>query len=1009
MGVAGVVRGAIAAALTALVAGLLAAVPMTPAAAADQAYGYVYWQGNPNNTIIGTLRVSPSTWEAGDQVRLSLDYTLPNTEYHGCGALHPDVYHGGLLIRLGWSGGAVGSSTFSGAGPGRDTVEDQGPSSLYNTYDWWSSGTIHEDGRLAPGTYSVTATAPSAAAAAQAYIGAREINWSNPCGGNYYTTASWSARAPNPSGLEVTIAQSPERLVLGRDNDGDGDVDEDDATLELRVKVANVANSPVQDVVATGPVEIAQRPDLEDALEPLDDPVETEFGTLPPGGSKTLTYHYKVTGEVDAEASVTVQGLRNGTAVTKAGSGTVKAGQVVAPVVFLPGVLGSEIWCAPNGPLDRIWPPALGALDSPGTVGRPVQEQLMLLGPDGGSNASPECPQAGPRDAEYDEEHRLVPGTSGVVESVGPVDAYGVGMGDLARIVGPENFYAFGWDWRKDTAASLDRLDAVIDQAIEEARENQELADDDEDPKVQLVAHSYGGLLALDYASDPTRRDKLERVTTVGTPYLGAPKTAFSLLTGTESAFSNGWSRFTSMQTIFGGSNDVRSFAATARGLYNLWPAASYGRFLDVTGVGAPMEDGQIRDLIAAAGGVPAQWDAAQAKHAALWDRLDIGDLPWHMVVSGGVPTISRVRFEPGGTATPLTLGIELSAGDGTVPLPSQTMLAATGGGVSTGTIGGVHPKLTVGELCAVEHGSQMAAPGLYAQIEDWLLDGTSPEAGTACRAERAIVIDAVDSTLNVTGESDDENPVVPDPFGSSPSPQAARATVPTAGSAAGPMVGSATVPPGVAAASSILTVKEAEEAGLVTVVRSTGRALIMLDPASQLRLRLDPAPGQTLRVSTSMVDGSVTTPLAATVANTGPLYVVTDGAGGARPTATIDTAGPRPSAAPKPAYNVCTARLAVLPGQKPTRLTAKAAKKKIARKARAKIAVSATYQQKRKKRKAPGPVVVCEGATPLAQGSKRKLTLPKLAPGRHVLSVRYLGSAKARPATARVVVKVKR
>ncbi len=124
MGVAGVVRGAIAAALTALVAGLLVAVPVAPAAA-DDAYAYVYWQGNQNNTIIGTLRVSPSTWEAGDQVRLSLDYTLPNTEYHGCGALHPDVYHGGLLIRLGWSGGAVGSSTFSGAGPGTGTVEDQ--------------------------------------------------------------------------------------------------------------------------------------------------------------------------------------------------------------------------------------------------------------------------------------------------------------------------------------------------------------------------------------------------------------------------------------------------------------------------------------------------------------------------------------------------------------------------------------------------------------------------------------------------------------------------------------------------------------------------------------------------------------------------------------------------------------------------------------------------------------------------------------------------------------------
>ncbi|WP_141006026.1 lipase family alpha/beta hydrolase [Nocardioides humi] len=688
-----------------------------------------------------------------------------------------------------------------------------------------------------------------------------------------------------------------------------------------------------------------------------------------------------------------------------------KAGQVVAPVIFLPGVLGSEIWCAPAAPLDRIWPPFPGPLESPATFALPVQERLMLLGPDGNANASSECPQAGPRDAEYDAEHHLVPGTSGVVESVGPVDAYGSGMGELTRLVGPESFYAFGWDWRKDTSASLDRLDSLIDQAIEDARENQDYPDG-EDPKVQLVAHSYGGLLALDYASDSSRRAKLERVTTVGTPYLGAPKTAFSLLTGTESAVANGWSRFTSMQTIFGGTNDVRSFATTARGLYNLWPAASYGRFLDVAGVGSPMDDAQIRDLITAAGGVPALWEAAQAKHAALWDRLDIGDLPWHMVVSGGVPTISRVRFDPSGagTGTPLTIGIELSAGDGTVPLPSQTMLGATGSGVSTGTIGGVHPKLTVGELCAVEHGSQMAAPGLYAQIEDWLLDGTSPESGTACRADKAIVIDAIGSTLNLTEEEDDEDPVVPDPFASTGSPRSARATVPVPGSSAAPSVRAAS-------GSSVLTVKEAEEAGLVTVLRSTGRALVLLDPGSELRLRLDPAPGQTLRVSTSVVDGSVTTPLAAPVANAGPLYVVADGAGGATPTVTIGSADPKPPAGPTPPpFDVCASPVAAAAGAMPTKVSAKPANKTIRKKSRGKVVVAATYKKaggRKRAGKATGIVVLCEGTAQLAQATlkkgRRTVKLPVLGPGRHKVTVRYLGSAKARPQDKTVVIKVKR
>lgn len=997
------VLGALLAA--ALPVGLLVLLPPTSSATGARVIGTIRSPFVFDGPVIGTLSVTPAGWRAGDEVRLTLDYDFPvSTNSADCGLTY---HYGGRLLQVGWSFGGADPEPpnwrdwsmrpTSGEAPGYRVIP-------YDSSFGWNPAVdplVTPEGfartpKFGPGEFSVTTTAPSSGAMPWATI---HVSMDNPraCSLDGISTSAHYIPT-HDKGLEVTVAQSPEKLIRGKDNDGDGDVDDDDAILAVEVTVANVGTGVIEDIEAVDevePVKLTHSPGHEDAMAPIEEPIETEFGTLQPGQSRKLTYRYEVSGQVDAEAEIAVRGLRGGQEVLESGTGRIEAGQVIAPVVFLPGVLGSEIWCVPGAPLDRIWPPALGALESPGTFGRPVQEQMMLLTADGTANASAECPNAGPRDAEYDAEHNLVPGRSGVVESVAGVDAYGSGMRELVRIVEPESFYAFGWDWRKDTSASLDRLDALVDQAIEDARENQEYSDEDEDPKVQLVAHSYGGLLALDYASDPARRDKLERVTTVGTPYLGAPKTAFSLLTGTETAISGGWDQVKSMQTIFGGTNDVRSFSTTARGLYNLWPAASYGRFLDVAGVGSPMGDGQIRSLIAAAGGVPALWDSAQAKHAALWDRLDIGDLPWHLVVSGGVPTLSRVRFEPGGagSGTPLTIGIELAAGDGTVPLRSQTLLGSTDGGVSTGSIGGTHGELSVGELCAVQHGSQMADPALYAQIEDWLLLGDTPTSTAACRAQKAVVIDAVGSTLNLTAEQDQEDPSVPDPFaGLTPSPRLAAAQ------AAGPAV---------------LAVEEAVRTGLATVLRAGDQALILLDPDSAVSLRLDPAPGKRLRISTSLVDGKAATSLAGPVAGSGSLYVVADGSGGAHVTSGTSSGGP----GPRPPYNVCTAAPAASAGAKTTTLTAKPVARKVTKRARAKVAVTATYKAAVKGRKrtlpATGTLVVCDGAAKLVETKlkkgRRAIKLPRLAPGKHKLTVRYLGSGKATPKDRTVTIKVAR
>ena len=72
--------------------------------------------------------------------------------------------------------------------------------------------------------------------------------------------------------------------------------------------------------------------------------------------------------------------------------------------------------------------------------------------------------------------------------------------------------YVFSYDWRKSNSISAEKLNKEIQKILQETGKT----------KVDIVAHSMGGLVASSYYSK-YGSGKVDKIITCGTPYEGAP------------------------------------------------------------------------------------------------------------------------------------------------------------------------------------------------------------------------------------------------------------------------------------------------------------------------------------------------------------------------------------------------------------------------------------------------------------------------------------------------------
>lgn len=166
------------------------------------------------------------------------------------------------------------------------------------------------------------------------------------------------------------------------------------------------------------------------------------------------------------------------------------------PVVIIPGIMGSELY---DGQ-DFIWPNVGLLIDR-------VHDYFLL------------------DSLSLDENGDSIKDISlgNIVKKVPTVDTFEKLINDLEskNYVLNDNYFLFPYDWRLNLDDSID----LLKNKIEAIKSQTGFF------KVDIVAHSMGGLLAEDYVHQ-FGADNLNKMIFVGTPHLGAPKSAKVLLEG---------------------------------------------------------------------------------------------------------------------------------------------------------------------------------------------------------------------------------------------------------------------------------------------------------------------------------------------------------------------------------------------------------------------------------------------------------------------------------------------
>jgi hypothetical protein len=325
---------------------------------------------------------------------------------------------------------------------------------------------------------------------------------------------------------------------------------------------------------------------------------------------------------------------------------------------------------------------------------------------------------------------------------------------EYANTVG-RSVYFFSYDWRKSNAQTADELRSFIVSDLGAAQ-------------VDLVCHSMGGLVASNYVAR-YGMDRINTVTTLATPYEGAPKLINAVLN--YDFLNHGiWEPQESLDTNIGnilGDELLARFGLT-RDLKSGWPGVAelaptqeyvrgIGFFVDQSILGIPYAKEISLDTYNKYCGIIFDWaniEDQSASYTEYWfsrvinQQNSIRHEGYNVLaayentyfgVGTGRETLNTIIFKDGTTLDQMgsisrksRAGTLLGDGDGTVPYQSATMLGYLPNSAAAG-----HYQ----EFYGFSH-SEMAADGNDAAkarlITEWIIDILKSNSSTGSNTQFA-------------------------------------------------------------------------------------------------------------------------------------------------------------------------------------------------------------------------------------------------------------------------------
>ncbi|MDP2585683.1 MAG: hypothetical protein Q8P29_02265 [Candidatus Levybacteria bacterium] len=236
-----------------------------------------------------------------------------------------------------------------------------------------------------------------------------------------------------------------------------------------------------------------------------------------------------------------------------------------------------------------------------------------------------------------------------------------------------KTLFLFPYDWRKDIGGTKGFLDDEI----------QKIKTQTGSAKVDIVAHSMGGLVARNYISDSTKAQNVRKLFILGTPHLGSGKFLKALIYGDCLTLDI----FQTLPICVGlGNSEIKDILQNMISGYELAPSQTYFNFYSGEDSGHPypyktesgaLDYAQIKNLLIGLNFNTSLFTPSEAFHTLDNSLSNTNGVDITVIAGSGQPTLGQIVEEKRISLLGLPYvhkDMMNINGDGTVPLFSASL-----------------------------------------------------------------------------------------------------------------------------------------------------------------------------------------------------------------------------------------------------------------------------------------------------------------------------------------------